>query len=579
MSSLSSPRVNRAMRVAAGWETRAARLAAALLLAAGGAALLYLTRGTTFWLDEWSWVIERRGWDDAAFLQPHNGHLSVLPVAVYKLLFELVGLERSLPYRLVLTALHLLLVALVLVYVTRRIGTLPGLVAAAVLLAFGPGAQNLVWTFQITWLGSLSAGVGAFLMLDRRDRAGDVAAAVLLGVSLACSGLGIPIVVGLVIEVVLARRRWWVVGAPLALYALWWLAYQDYESFRSVTAAPRFAADAAAATLSSLAGLAGPMLESTGEAYGWGRPLAVLAAVALVWRLASMAVVPARTWALLAIPVVFWLAVGLERWNLSGADTSRYMTVGAVFVLMLVAELARGVRLSRQAAVAVVALVVLTLVSNAGVLRRAASEARAAGAETRAVLGAVELAGARGGEDTPIAGLPGHPFVQVQPADYLEATADYGSPAATPTEIAAAPESAREAADLQLLRMEGDLLDDRPATAADVAPTVDRSADGSVETAGRGCVVFRPDPITRVMAAPAVELTVPPEGLLLETDGGPAALTLRRFATGFGEDPHVRLVPGRAAAMPLGATGATPPWHVRIEPAGELRACDLRAAS
>ena len=58
-----------------------------LLLVVVGVWLLTLTRGTTLWVDEWQWALHRRGNDLDAFLQPHNDHLSLVPVAVYRVLF------------------------------------------------------------------------------------------------------------------------------------------------------------------------------------------------------------------------------------------------------------------------------------------------------------------------------------------------------------------------------------------------------------------------------------------------------------------------------------------------------------
>src|SRR5947209_8249279 len=75
-----------------------------LVLAAGllmtGGVVYHLTRGTNFWFDEWAWIVGRRGWSASAFLNDHNGHLSLVPVAIYKLLFVTAGLRHHSAYRL-----------------------------------------------------------------------------------------------------------------------------------------------------------------------------------------------------------------------------------------------------------------------------------------------------------------------------------------------------------------------------------------------------------------------------------------------------------------------------------------------
>src|SRR5438445_181195 len=166
-------------------------LAAAVLLA-------HDTRGTTFFQDEWRWILERRGNSLATFLDPHNQHLSLIPVTIYKLLFATVGLRHYWPYRAVVTAAHLACVPLVFVYARPRVGAYLALLAAALILFFGPGWQDILWPFQMAWLIAVAAGVGALLLLDRRDRAGDIGACALLGVALASAGPGLAVAVGLV---------------------------------------------------------------------------------------------------------------------------------------------------------------------------------------------------------------------------------------------------------------------------------------------------------------------------------------------------------------------------------------------
>src|SRR5438045_469852 len=80
---------------------------------------------------------------------------------------------------------------------------------------------------------SRGAGVGALLALDRRDRAGDVAASLLLALSLASSGVGIPVALGVIVDVLGRRgrsRELWILAAPLILYGIWWLAYQTSQT-------------------------------------------------------------------------------------------------------------------------------------------------------------------------------------------------------------------------------------------------------------------------------------------------------------------------------------------------------------
>jgi hypothetical protein len=178
-----------------------------ILLACAGAFLLHETRGTTLWFDEWSWAFERRGDGLASLLEPHNEHLSLVPVAIYKVLFATAGLENHLPYRALVIAGHLACTALLFAYVRQRAGNLLGLLAAALLLFLGPGWHNILWPFQVGWLLSLAAGIGSLLLLDRRDRVGRVAACGLLGLSLISSGIGLVVAAGALVELLWSRER------------------------------------------------------------------------------------------------------------------------------------------------------------------------------------------------------------------------------------------------------------------------------------------------------------------------------------------------------------------------------------
>src|SRR5436305_3106217 len=49
-----------------------------MLLFAAAVVLLYAGRHLTFFYDEWDYVLGRRGSSVAAYLDPHNGHLSAV---------------------------------------------------------------------------------------------------------------------------------------------------------------------------------------------------------------------------------------------------------------------------------------------------------------------------------------------------------------------------------------------------------------------------------------------------------------------------------------------------------------------
>jgi hypothetical protein len=435
----------------------------------------------------------------------------------------------------------------------------------------------------VAWLISLAAGLGALLALDGRR---DAVACALLALALASSGLGIAIAIGLLVDVLLRRRNWrdaWVVAGPLAVYGVWWLGYQDSDFWRhNVVVAPRFAADAASGALAAVAGLTEPRYDADGlivdggAAIQWGRPLAAVTAVVLIWRLAVLRPVAARVPALLAMAAAFWLLTGLQRSQISPPDASRYLYVGALFVLLLAVELVRGVRL-RPAATALLACAVgLAIVSNVGVLRAGARFLRAESPAAKADLGALELARAEVPRGHIASHFPGTPFVTVDAAEYFAGARDYGSPAYTAAEIAAAPENARLAADGELVNIHR--LAVRPGAAATggAAPRVDAVAEGTVNTRG-GCVHFRPAEARVAGTTTELQVTVPPGGLLLTASGAPATVSVRRFAVTFPRAPLARLAPEGSGTLRPGRDRATQPWHVRLISEAGVSACSLRA--
>ena len=134
-------------------------LALAGLLALTAAVILYLGRSTTFYFDEWNFVLERRAWGLDALLEPHNEHLSLVPVLIYKALFSTLGIDAYAPYRVAGVVVHLIVLVLLFVYARRRVGdVLARIDAAPVPMWTGNGPR---------WAALIALSAAAFLTLPR----------------------------------------------------------------------------------------------------------------------------------------------------------------------------------------------------------------------------------------------------------------------------------------------------------------------------------------------------------------------------------------------------------------------------
>ncbi|MBX3314998.1 MAG: hypothetical protein KF906_11825 [Actinobacteria bacterium] len=188
-----------------------------------------------FFRDDLMFLTERTGrWPP--FLEPHGGaHMSVVPRFVYLVLWQLFGMRSYLPYQMCVVALHLT-AAFLLRMVMRRAGAGPWIatVVAAVFVLFGPGAQNIVWAFQVGFTGSLVYGLGQLLLADHDGPIGrrDLAALGLGLLAAASSGVGIAMAVAVGVAVLL--RRGWRAAAlqtvPLAVLVGVWAVVYDAGS-------------------------------------------------------------------------------------------------------------------------------------------------------------------------------------------------------------------------------------------------------------------------------------------------------------------------------------------------------------
>jgi hypothetical protein len=495
------------------------RLALVLLLAGTAAFMLYLARGLTFNLDEWIVVTERRGPGAPSLLEPHNEHLSILLLSVFLGLLKLGGLDNQPLMMVPLVALQVALGALLFVVARRRLGAGVAVGVAALALVSGLAYENFLIPGQMGQMASIVAGVAAFAVLDLpRSARNDRLLLALMAVALASSGMGIPVLIGVAVELLLTpagRRRLWVVAVPFGLYLVWYLYYGTTRAGADeLTLSLLWAWTAAGHAAGALIG------ERQIEP---GRDLLVVLLIVLAyraWRVERAAKI--RMAALATVLLSFYGLTAISRHDIAPPSSSRYLTVGLVFLLLLLVESARGLRVRGWAPWVVLLLAFVALSKDHKVAFR---EGRGVFLERsedmRGSLGAIELLGrgrvAPGFEIAPRAA----PFLLAGPW-FRTIDALQGDPAYRPAQLATAPATARDFADDTLVRAGGLALGPAPATATAGCVRPWAGVEGPVPAGG-----------LRVQAGPAQRLT----------------LRARRFGAQWVMVGVLPVSPGRAVAL------------------------------
>jgi hypothetical protein len=532
-------------------------LAGALL--ASVVLLLVLESDLTFFQDTWAFLLRRRGFGADVFLEPHNEHIVVIPVALEKLLVAAFGMTSAAPEQVAMTLVLAATAALVFVYARRRLGSWPALLAAVLLLFVGPAWEVLLWPFEIALAGSVLFGVATLLALDPGTRRGDRAACVCLAISIGFSSLGVAFVAAAVVDVVQRRRshglrRAYLAAVPILLYAAWWAGWghdaETHLSLHNVLFSPLYVYEGLAASLASLLGL--PTIGIAGKAV-WGTPVLLALLAALGLRLVRGFRPSPRLWPAVAVGAVYWFLAAFNYIPGREAYTSRYMYAGAALVLLLAAELLRGVRFDRTALLAGGALTSAAVALNLVPLNEGRDWLREQTVLTRSDLAALEIAHRSvepGFSLTPeVAGTAS--LVDVDAGDYLEMAAAHGSPAYTPAELLTAPSAGRRQADVVL---------------AQALPVSTRSRPGLRPGRKAACLRVPAAPTDLPLGPGLTRIVVPP--------GEPAAISLRRFAPGGFPVVPAPAPGGGTTLLRIPRDSSARAWLLHVEAARPVKVCN-----
>lgn len=577
------------------------RLALAGLLTAIFAVLMWNSRGQFLFADEWAFYVRAGDFGVDRAFESHLGNLHLFSNLLYAGFFDLFGVDRYLPFRLLWAGLTVLLGWLIYAFCRPRVGGWAALAPVALIGLFGAGWEVTGGPLGITLLACSCAGLGSILMLERRTLRGDALASLLLALALAIYSAGIAWGAGVAVDLLLrgraGLRRAWVVLAPAVLYAAWRVYELRFDetntSLSNVLSLPASMASSLASLSASLAGtFRGPdsvLQISVDPATGWVLAALVVAAVVARFAVAGRWPLDRRVWVFIAMPLAFWAAIGAEAGAPQAPTAGRYQFIGAIFAVLLASQLLAGRRIGRTWAIALVVVIAAGFAANVANLRDAGRFLRENGEQNRAQLAGLELVR----EGVPgFAGIelitrtPGLPEDMLIVADaYFQSVDTIGSPAYALERIPGLRESVRERVDSQMVASL--FLRARPTSEIPAPPSGSSGAvslDGAVGGEARqskSCVGFRPQ-----LDGAIVTAALPKGGFRIDqandAAGAPPAVTalrLRRFGDRFvtglpapGLEPTPEL---RDQVVTIVPDSSPVPWHVEVTAAAPLRICPV----
>jgi hypothetical protein len=551
---------------------RGAWTAAGIACVISVAVMMWVTRGSTFFVDDLSFFNANRGFDLQVFLSQHNGHLVFVPRLAWAIIIKLFGADFTV-FRLLQAVTISGVGLLVFALAKRRVGGAVALALMLPLLFFGAGWDTTMTAVGIPTSFSVLFGLASIWILTSSRRYADPLAAFFLLLSVSSFSAGLAFAVGVAVVVLYRPDRWrraWVFVVPLGIYGAWYAFKPGLTGplfgsgqalhLDNILIVPQYVADAAAAVAAGIGGVGhsyvpGPqgsppnVIDSI-----WGPVLAGIAILGLI--VAMRRARPAqrmRMWPWIAVLVSFWASIALALIPLLRLpDSSRYAYPAAAAALVLAGEAAACFRISRRAIAVLFGLVILALGANLATMRQAGIYLRNDGAAERAGFAAMEIARHGLSPDfIPAVGPLTSPFTAagVVAHAHLAAVDRNGSFAYTVPELQAAPEEDRVEADQILAQAHALRL--QPVPPPTDAGTCTR-VDG--QTASRG-------------------FQLPRGGAVLRSSPS-GQISLRRFGDTYGV--HLGQVPSRSyVELGIPQDLAPQPWFAQIPGASEVSVCPL----
>jgi hypothetical protein len=344
----------------------------------------------------------------------------------------------------------------------------------------------------------------------------------------------------------------------LAWYAGWGHTAEHHITLHNILHSPQYVLEGFASSLDSLAGLSTITANVSGN-NDWGRPL-VIGAIGLIafaqWRRPGFT----RTfWMVTAAGVAYWLLAAFDFVPGREASAARYVYAGALFTLLMIAELLRAWPFTRKAIWIAAGVALLAVGPNLAQMKEGSAWEKEQSVFTRADLGALEIARDSVNPEYRLLSVESTGTASlglVEAGSWFEAVDKWGSPADTPSQIESEPATGREHADKVLAEALPISSSTEPGGLAPTLPEGVECATLAAGEAGGKQIPLKPGRTT-VEVAP----------------GPPVQIALRRFAA---EGFPVPIAGGEAGAttvVEIPKDRASQPWYMHVEAAQTTRVC------
>ncbi len=522
----------------------------------------------TFFQDTFAFLLDRQPWTPYNFLYPHNEHIVILPVAITKVLLAVFGMGSNVPEQVQMGLTVLGAATLLFIWLRRRLDPWLAVIGATLFLFLGSAWPTILWPFENEFTLPVVFGLASLLFLDRDDHKGDAWACVMFVLGTISGSLGVCFLPVPFIDFLFKRKergswkRAYVWAVPLLVYLAWYAGWghtaEHHITLHNILHAPQYVVEGFASSLDSLAGLSTITANVSGN-NDWGRPL-VIGAIGLLafaqWRRPGFT----RTfWMVTAAAVAYWLLAAFDFVPGREASAARYVYAGALFTLLMIAELLRAWPFSRKALWIAAAVVVCAIGPNLAQMKEGSSWEKEQSIFTRADLGALEIARDTVNPEYRLLSVESTGTASlglVEAGAWFEAVDKWGSPADTPSQIETEPATGREHADKVL------------AEALPISSSVEPGGLASTPPAGVECATLPGG------ESGAKQVPLKPGRTTVEVaPGAPAQIALRRFAAESFPVPITGGEGGATTVVEIPKDRASQPWYMHVEAAQTTRVC------